>query len=165
MCTISILRTDAETSEQVWYDKVVESNGIYVTTNFGASSGDVSQWVIESTLSNWTGSIWRLESTSYRMELPVLRGFDYVFDWTMENHFALLLASNTLGFSAGFALSVALGIAGRETDVAGVLAATFLLSVAVRFVAGLGFFWASGNWIIYCSIWITTPQVRSFGDF
>ena len=135
------------------------SNGIYVTTGLGSSSQDMSQWVIESTGNNWTVSTKRSLSTFYRMELPVLRGFDYVFDWTMENLFALVLASNTLDFSAGFALSVVLGMAGRETDVAGVLAATFFLSTVVRSVAGLGFFWASGNWIMYSSIWITTPQV------
>jgi hypothetical protein len=129
-----------------------------VTTSSESISFDLSQWVLESTESNWTVSK-RLHSSSYRMQVPVFRDFDYIFDWTMENIFALVLASNTLEFSAGFALSVLLGIAGRETDVAGVLAATFLLSTVVRFVAGLGFLWASGNWIIYCSIWITTPQV------
>ena len=143
----------------MWYAKPVESNGIYVTTGLGSSSQDISQWAIESTESNWIVSTKRLLSTSYRMELPVLRDFDYVFDWTMEKLFALVLASNTLDFSAGFALSVVLGIAGRETDVAGVLAATFLLSTVVRSVAGFGFLWASGNWIIYSSIWVTSPQV------
>lgn len=130
-----------------------------MTTGSGPIAFDLSQWVLESTSSNWTMSKRLWHSLSYKMEIPDFRNFDYVFDWTLENMFAMVLASNSLEFSAGFGLSVLLGIVGRETAVSGVLAGTFLLSTVLRFVAGLGFLWVSGNWIIYCSIWITTPQV------
>jgi hypothetical protein len=94
------------------------------------------------------------------MQLPTQRGVDYIFDWTVEQPFALLVATNSLIFAAAFLLCVVIALNGQEAYVAGVLAGVFSLSTIMRIVTGLGFMLVSNAWIISYSIWITTPQVR-----
>ncbi len=144
---------------QVWYDQPVKSNGIYFTTGLGPPSGDMSEWVIESSGSSWSKSLRRLKSTVYKMQLPTQRGIDYIVDWSVEQPFAFVVATNSLIFAAAFLLCLALALNGREAYVAGVLAGVFLLSTVVRVVTGLGFI-LFNNWIVSYSVWITTPQVR-----
>jgi hypothetical protein len=135
----------------------VVSNGLYVTTSWGSTAGDMSRWVIESTISNLSSSL--SPSSWYDLELPVKRGADYIFDESVEWPFAIMVSCNSLIFAAGFAISVVLGTIGRETGVATVLVATFLMSAAMRIVSGMAFFYLNGNWIVSFRILMTTPQV------
>jgi hypothetical protein len=144
---------------QIWYDQPVESNGIYFTTGFGPPEGDMSEWDIHSSAGNWSTSYRHIWSTVYHMKLPIERGVDYVFDWTMEEPVAVLVATNSINFAAGFLLSVVLALFGRETYVSGVLAGVFSLSTILRTVSGVGFAAITNNFVLANSIWITTPQV------
>lgn len=135
------------------------TNGYFITTSLDLPSGDMSEWIIESTPSNWSQSKSVFQSALYNLQLPVKRGADFVFDYSVEEPFFKMLQTNQFIFSAGFLLSVVLGAVGRETDVPAVLVATFLLSAVERTVAGLGFLIVTGNSVGYWTIWITTPQV------
>ncbi len=131
---------------QIRYDRPVISNGLYVTTSWGSAAGDMSSWVIESTLGNLSSSL--SPSSLYSLELPQERGVDYIFDESVEWPFAIMISCNSLIFAAGFAISAVLGAIGRETFVAAVLVATFLTSTVMRVVSGLAFFCLNGNWIV-----------------
>ncbi len=133
------------------------SNGLYVTTTWGATAGDMSTWVIDSTASNLSTSL--SPSSWYNLELPLQRGVDYVVDQSVEWPFAIMISSTSLIFAAGFATSVILGAVGRETGVPGVLVSTFLTSTMIRIVSGLAFFYLNGNWIVSFRSLMTTPQV------
>ncbi len=143
----------------MWYDEPVVANGYYVTTGPDSPLGEMSEWIIESTPSNWSLSKRVYQSSWYRLQLPTKRNTDLVFDYSIEEPFSALLLATPFIFASGFALSVIMGAVGSEAGVPAVLAATFLLSGAVRVVAGLGFLIVTGNSIAYSIIWITTPQV------
>jgi hypothetical protein len=149
----------SESPEQVWYNDPVLANGYYVTTGLDPPSGDMTDWIIESTASNWSLSMRLLSSRLYRLQMPIKRGADFVFDESVEAPFGYMMVGSQLIFAFGFALSAILGAMGRDVVVPGSLATTFLLSAIIRAVAGLGFLLIYGNYLAYSSIWITTPQV------
>ncbi len=144
---------------KVWYDEPVSANGFYITSGMDSPSHDMSDWILESTASNWSQSTRIFSSKWYNLQMPTKRSFDFVFDQTTEEPFTTMKASAPFIFAAGFGLSVAMGVAGREVYVPGILAATFLLSAITRLVAGLGYLINAGNYKAYSSLWITTPQV------
>jgi hypothetical protein len=135
----------------------VLSNGLYVTTSWESPAGDMSSWVIDSTLSNLSNSL--SPSSWYNLELPIQRGVDFIFDESVEWPFAVMVSCNSLIFAVGFAISVVLGAAGHETGVASVLVATFLTSTVMRTMSGLAFFCLNNNWIVSFRILMTTLQV------
>jgi hypothetical protein len=131
-----------------------------VTSGIDSPSRDMSDWILESTASNWSDM--RIFSSKwYNLHMPIKRRVDFVFDETVEEPFTTIKASAPFVFATGFGLSIAMGVMGREVYVPGVLAATFLFSVITRTLAGLGFFLVTGNYKASSSMWITTPQVGS----
>ncbi len=143
----------------MWYNEPVVANGYYLTTGPESPAGDMSEWMIESTPSNWSLSNRVHHSSWYNLQLPTKRNTDFVFDYAIEEPFSRMLLATPFIFAVGFALSVIMGAIGYEAGVPAVLAATFLSSGVVRVVAGLGFLIVTGNFVGYSSIWITTPQV------
>jgi hypothetical protein len=143
---------------QVWFDHPVEFNGLFVTTGFGPPSGDMSEWNAEASESNWSESF---RSTHwFNMKLPTERGVVYFEDFNAEQPIALLVATNSLIFAAGFLLSVVFAVSGREAYVSGVLAGTFSLSTIMRIVSCVGYIVISNNVVLAYSISITTGQVN-----
>ena len=143
----------------MWYDHLNYTNGIYFTSGLGPPSGDMAEWVIELTEGNWSETYAKMLSTSYKMELPIQRGVEYILDWSAELPFIYLNTISMLIFPAGFLVCVVLAFSHRELYVAGVLAGIFSLSTILRFVTGLGLILVSNNRILSYSIWMTTPQV------
>jgi hypothetical protein len=119
----------------------------------------MSEWVMEFTSSNWSLSSRSFPSSYYTLQLPTTRNADFIFDFSKEAPFNMMLSTVPFIFAAGFAMSVLMGAIGVEAGMPGVLVATFLLSAGVRTVSGLGFLIVTGNKIAYSSVWITTPQV------
>jgi hypothetical protein len=120
----------------------------------------MSDWILESTASNWSDM--RIFSSKwYNLHMPIKRSVDFVFDETVEEPFTTMKASAPFIFATGFGLSIIMSVMGLEVYVPGVLAGTFLFSVITRTLAGLGFFVVTGNYKACSSLWITTPQVGS----
>ena len=130
-----------------------------MTTGLDPPSGDMSDWIIESTSSNWSLSTRRFISKLFTVQMPMKRNADFIFDRAREEPFSTMKNITMLIFAAGFALSVIMGAIGSEVLVPGVLATTFLLSFGVGAVTGLGCLIVTGNYYAYSTIWITTPQV------
>jgi hypothetical protein len=143
----------------VWYNTPVLANGYYITTGLNSPQGDMSEWVMEFTANNWSVSLTRFPSKWYILQLPKKRNTDFIFDFSKERPFNIMLIGLPFIFATGFALCVIMGAIGSEAGVPGVLVATFLFSAVARTVVGLGFLIVTGNLVGYSSIWVTTPQV------